>query len=185
MRRSITPLVAALVLLVAAPALGSTSSLWLHVRVDEADSDTKVVVNLPFSLIDKAMPMIDIGDHVRHDSVHLNGHRLSYEEMRELWLEVRSGPDMAYITVDDDDESVRIWKEAGYFHVRVRDRWDEQVDVRMPMTVVDALLGAERRFDVAAAMEALAAHGEGELVRVREADESVRVWVDHNPESSD
>lgn len=185
MRRTKTLAALALTLLVAGSALAADSPLWLHVRVEEAGSDAKVVVNLPFSLIDKALPMIDIGDHIRDDTIHLNGHRLSYEEMRELWLEVRQGPDMAFVTVEERDESVRIWKEGGYFHVRVRDRGDERVDIRMPLRVMDALMSAERDFDVSAAVAALADHGEGELVSVHEDDESVRVWVDRNPEATD
>ncbi len=187
MRRS-TILATLAILSLAALAVGSAraadSPLWLHVRVDEGSDDAKVVVNLPFSLIDKALPMIDIGGHIHDDSIDLNGHRLSYSEMRDLWLEVREGPDMAFVTVEERDESVRIWKENGFFHIRVRDRRDERVDVRMPLQVVDALLGTAGKFDFAAAVAALADNGEGELVSVQEDDESVRVWVDRNPEAT-
>ena len=104
------------------------------------------------------------------------------EEMRDIWLEMRNGPDMAYVTVEERDESVRIWKESGYFNVQVRDRRDERVDVRMPLEVVDALLGRHGELDFPAALEVLAARGEGELVSVEGDGESVRVWIDRSPE---
>ena len=55
------------------------------------------------------------------------------------------------------------------------------VDVKVPLRVVDALLsGPEGSFDFAAAIEALAAYGPGELVTVRDGDETVRVWIDNS-----
>jgi hypothetical protein len=50
------------------------------------------------------------------------------------------------------------------------------------MTVVAALLSGESgELDLVAAVRALAAHGETELVAVTDRDESVRVWVDADP----
>ncbi len=160
--------------------------LWLHIRVDEGD-DAKVVVNLPFKLIDKALPMIDAGGHIGDRSIHFHDHGFTYEEMRDLWVELRDGPDMEFVTIEERDETVRVWKENGHVYVRVRDRrdWkDERVDIRVPIRVVDALLGGDDEFDLQAAVAALAEQGEGELVSVQEDDESVRIWVDSNPESA-
>lgn len=173
---------ALIVALAVCPASAAGPDLWLHVRVEEPDNDTKVMVNLPFSLVGKALPMVDVGDHLHEDSIHVNGRHLSYEELRDIWLEMRDGPDMDFVTIEEHDESVRIWKESGYLMVRVRDRKDERVDVRMPLEVVDALLGRKGELDFPAALEVLAARGEGELVSVQGDDESVRIWVDRSPE---
>lgn len=184
MRRLLTPAILSLALLLPAVSVADDAGLWLHIRVTE-DDDAKVVVNLPFTMIGKALPMIDIGGHVHDDSIHLNGHSFSYAEMRELWLEVREGPDMEFVTIEERGETVRIWKENGFLHVRARDERDrrrERVDVRMPVAVVDAFLSGEFDFDFQAAVAALASGGAGELVAVEGDEESVRVWIDRQPE---
>jgi len=182
--RKFIPLFAALVALGFSSAVAADSPLWLHLRVDEGDG-AKVAVNVPFNLITMALPMIDIDEHIHDQHIELNDHDISYEEMRALWQEVRNGPDMEFVTVEDDEESVRVWKEAGYLYVRVRDRRNERVDVKAPLAVVDALLGTSDRFDVEAAMAALAEQGEGELVTVQGDEETVRVWIDSSPEPGD
>jgi hypothetical protein len=188
--RKMIPLFATLVTLgflgqgVAARA--ADSDLWLHVRVDEGGrGGAKVSVNVPFSLISVALPMLDIDEHIHDHSVHFDGHELTFDEMRDLWQEVRNGPDMNFVTVEEDDESVRVWKESGYLFVQVRDRFDDKVDIKAPLAVVDALLSGDEDFDLEAAVEALADQGEGELVTVQDNEELVRVWVDSSPEPGD
>jgi hypothetical protein len=94
------------------------------------------------------------------------------------------GPDMTFVTVEDRGENVRVWKQGGYLMVEVREHGDEStVDVRIPGSVVDALLSGEGdELDVAAALTALAAHGEGELVTVNDSRDRVRIWVDGSAE---
>jgi hypothetical protein len=54
-----------------------------------------------------------------------------------------------------------------------------QVDVKVPMKVVEALLSAGKdELDVLAALRALSAHGDTELVTVKSDDSTVRVWLD-------
>ena len=58
------------------------------------------------------------------------------------------------------------------------------VNVQIPSSVVDALLSGEgEELNFRAAIEALAAEGEGELVTVNDDDDRVRVWVDHIAEA--
>ena len=96
---------------------------------------------------------------------------------------------MTFVTVQEDDELVRVWKESGYLKVSVREGQGEEtggenVDVSLPMTVVDALLsGEENELNITAAIEALVEEGEGELVTVTGEDEKVRVWVDRVAEA--
>ena len=144
MSRLLTLSILACLLLSPVAASVADSGLWLHVRVEE-DDDTKVAVNVPFSLIDKALPMIDVGGHLSDHSVDFGHRRLSYSELRELWLELRDGPDMEFLTIEEHDETVKVWKREGFFFVQVLDRRDDNVDVRMPIEVVDALLGGGLR----------------------------------------
>ena len=71
--------------------------------------------------------------------------------------------------------------------VTVRASEDEDgadVNVQIPSRVVDALLSGEgEELNFRAAIEALAAEGEGELVTVNDDDDRVRVWVDHIAEA--
>lgn len=184
--RKLIPLFSILVALGFGSAVVAESPLWLHVRVDGGGDEGNVVVNLPFNLIRVALPMANLDDHIRDHSLELNDHEISYEEMRALWLEVREGPDMTFVTIEDDGESVRVWKEDGFLYVRVRDRGNERVDVKAPLAVVDALLsGSGDAFDIEAAMAALVDQGAGDLVTIQDEEESVRVWVDTSPEAGD
>ncbi|MFQ5525690.1 MAG: hypothetical protein ACE5GX_05455 [Thermoanaerobaculia bacterium] len=170
----------ALAVLAGAPAMAA-SKLWLHVTVDE-DGGAKVTVNLPLALAEKALPMIPFDEKMRwrHDHDH---HGIDLEEMRELWAEVKNSPDMTFVTAEDDGETVRVWKETGFVYVQVgEDDGDEQVDVQVPLSVVDAFFSGDE-LDFAAAIQALADSGGGDLVTVRDDGDNVRVWIDETPEA--
>jgi hypothetical protein len=156
--------------------------LWLHVSVDEEEG-AKVSVNLPLALVGKALGMVP-DEHLRDGRVVLDGVEWSVPELRALWREVMDGPDMTFVTVEDRGENVRVWKQQGYLMVTVAERVDEStVDVRIPGAVVDALLSGEGdELDLAAALTALAAHGEGELVTVNDDRDRIRIWVDDQAE---
>jgi len=172
--------VAMLVLVMGAAGVASASGLWLHVRVDETDG-ARVKVNVPVSMVEKAIAMVP-EEHLREGKIHLSEccEHMSPAELRELWQEIKNSPDMTFVTVEEDDESVRVWKEAGYLKVQVLEQdKNEQVDVQVPLTVVDALLSGEGdELNLEAAIRALVEEGEGELVTVSGDSETVRVWVD-------
>jgi hypothetical protein len=172
--------VAMLVLVVGAAGVASASGLWLHVRVDETDG-ARVKVNVPVSMVEKAIAMVP-EEHLREGKIHLSEccEDMSPAELRELWQEIKNSPDMTFVTVEEDDESVRVWKEAGYLKVHVLEQdKNEQVDVQVPLKVVDALLSGEGdELNIEAAIRALVEEGEGELVTVTGDNETVRVWVD-------
>jgi len=189
MSAKISPvLIVAVAFFTLAVAAGAASDLWLHVKVDE-DGGAKVSVNLPISMLEKALEMIpeeEFGHgNFNNGMLEFDDWHMSAGDMRELWLEVKDGPDMTFVTVEDHGESVRVWKESGYLYVNVREDDDgDTVDVRVPFAVVDALLsGEDGQLDIGAAMRALAEEGEGELVAVSSDDEQVRVWVDSMPEA--
>jgi hypothetical protein len=183
MRQRVIPIASLVVLLIlSAGSALAAADLWLHVRVEEQDGAT-VRVNLPATMLEKAMGMIP-EEHFHEGRIEIDEWHTSTAELRELWTELKNSPDMTFVTVEEDDEFVRVWKEAGYLKVNVREGGDgevggENVDVSLPMTVVDALLsGDDSELNITAAIEALVAEGEGELVTVTGDDEKVRVWVD-------
>lgn len=163
-----------------------TEKLWIHVHVKDG-KDSNVSINLPISMVEKMAGSI-AADSKGESRLRFNDEDITVAELREMWNEVRKQPDATFITVDDTDSKVRIAKRGGYLIVRAReDRAggrDEDVEMKIPATVVDALLSAPgERLDVAAAMRALARHGEGELVTVSGTGETVRIWVDESSES--
>ena len=156
----------------------SASNLWFHVRVDEADG-AKVTVNLPVSMIEKAIQMIP-EEHLSDHGMLFSDHEMTPAQLRELWMELRDSPDMTFVKVEEEGEDVKVWKESVLLYVSVIEEKDnEKVDVRVPFAVVDALLsGNEDELDIEAAINALVQEGEGELVTVTSDDDNVRVWVD-------
>ena len=189
MKQAIRILSLAVALAAFAGAAAADSDLWLHVSVDGHHGE-KVRVNLPLSLVEAAIPMIP-DEHFhdgefRLDDIHWgHGHHMSVEELRSLWNELKSSPDMTFVTVEEHDETVRVSKSGDYLLIDTEEDGDTSVEVRVPLAVVDALLSGDgESLDIRAAIEALAAHGEGELVAVNDRDEQVRVWIDRSAESN-
>jgi len=53
------------------------------------------------------------------------------------------------------------------------------VQIKVPMKVVDALLSAGKdELDIVAALKALSAHGDTDLVTVKDEENTVHVWMD-------
>ena len=184
MKKTTVALALAILALAGVGALAAAENdLWLHVKVQE-DDDTKVTVNLPMSVVGKALPMLP-EEHFDAGRMHIDEMDMSISEMRDLWREVQATPDATFVTVEEDDEKVRVWKEGGYLMVSVIDHDGEHVEVRVPGRVVDALLSGEGdELDLTAAMEALVDEGEGQLVTVTGDNENVRVWVDRVAEAN-
>lgn len=162
-----------------------TEKLWIHIRVQDG-KDSNVSINLPITMVEKMAGSIT-ADAKGDSRLRFNDEEITVAELRDMWNDLRRTPDATFITVDDTDSKVRVAKRGGYLIVRAqedRPGKDEQVEMKIPGTVVDALLSAPgEQLDVAAAMRALARHGEGELVTVSGTGETVRIWVDDSSES--
>ncbi len=184
MKRAIIAVAVAALMSSGAGVLSAADNdLWLHVKVQEND-DTKVTVNLPMSIISKALPMLP-QEHLDAAHMRLDEVEMSISEMRELWQEVQATPDATFVTVEEENQKVRVWKEGGYLRVSVSEDGGDNVEVRVPARVVDALLsGDDEELNLVAAMEALVDEGEGQLVSVIGDDENVRVWVDRIAEAN-
>ncbi len=153
---------------------------WFHVQVDDQSSGgAEVSVNLPLTLIEKAIKLIP--EEVSNDvELELNDAGFSVTDLRELWNEVRDGGDATFLTVREDGNTIEVRKEGDYFVAEtVGDGNGVEVNVRFPLQVIDALFSAgPNRLDLAAAIRALANYGDGDMVTVRDGDTNVRVWVD-------
>ena len=158
---------------------------WIHVKVDSRVGDEeKVRVNVPLSLAEKVLPAIQ-ADCLHNGKVRIEGN-MDGVDLRALMDAIRSAQDSEFVTVDGKHEHVRVAKQGAYMLIRVRDdsEWRRQgktktVDVKVPLSVVDALLsGGKNDLDLAAAVRALREHGDTELVSVNDGEETVHIWVD-------
>lgn len=164
--------------LVALPA--AAQDRWFHVHVTETGGDNaNVVVNLPLSLIESALRLIPAAVH-EEMQIELEDMEIELADLREFWREMRNQEDAIFVTVDSDDESVRISKEGNYLVARTTERSEggAQVDVKMPFSVLDGLFANDETLDLAGAIRALAQDGNGEIVSVNDGDTQVRIWVD-------
>lgn len=180
-------LLAAIITPAAAQAQASaTEGKWLHVRVIEAGDGESVRVNVPLALAEAILPSIKV-KHFDKGKVriqeHMHGH-VKDVDLRAILDAVKTAQDGEFVTVESRKDNVRVAKRGGYLLVEVREKDKdgkdrEKVDVKVPMTVVEALLsGGKDELDILAAVRALARHGDTELVSVQDSKTTVRVWVD-------
>ncbi len=168
----------------ATAAKTASGDLWIHVQVRDA-RNAKVAINLPVAVIESlagALPAPSEAARLRFDD-----DEVSVAELKRIWRELRRHPEATFLTVDEADSRVRVARRGGYLVVQAEERRgrSENVQVKIPATVVEALLSAPgEQLDVNAALRALARHGEGELVTVTGDGDTVRIWVDRNSEGA-
>lgn len=163
-------------------ASSSRGDRWLHVRVINSEAKGETVrVNIPLELAEKVLPTINKrelhGGKVRIDNAHMDE-----IDIRALAEALRTSKDGEFVTVQAHDADVRVAKQNGFMLVNVVEKnssKNNKVDVKVPMKVVDALLSAGKdELDIVAALRALSAQGDVELVTVKNDENTVRVWVD-------
>ncbi len=173
----------------ASPSSGSGQSIsvasrdrWLHVRVTNPGKNEETVrVNVPLELAEKVLPTINKdrlhGGKVRFDDIDCHG-----VDLHALVDAVRTSKDGEFVTVQSKDSDVRVAKQNGYLFVHVFEKnrpKHSQVEVKVPMKVVDALFSAGKdELDLVAALHALSSQGDTELVSVKDEENTVRVWLD-------
>ncbi len=160
--------------------------LWFHVTVREQTENANVTINLPLALVEKALTMIP-AEVTESGNVVLDDQEFNAAELRAMWQSIQGAKDMEFVTIDTNDENLRVAKNRGYLTVKgtAKNEKGSNIDVRLPLTVVDALLDTpeDNQLNVAGALRALAEHGEGELATVTDDNAHVRVWIDQFPEA--
>ena len=155
---------------------------WLHVRVIKTNSkDETVRVNVPLALAETVLPAID-HDRLHDGKVRIGCMDCDGVDIRTLFNAVRNSKDGEFVTVQSKDSDINVAKKDGQFLVHVHDKNKpkaSQVEVKVPMKVVEALLSAGKdELDIVAGLHALAAEGDMELVSVKDDDSTIRVWMD-------
>jgi hypothetical protein len=186
----LTVALAAMTMGALAPAVANAETrrddLWFHVTVNDSKDGGKVVLNLPLSMVEKAGGLIPKQAHNGNGKIRVNDQEMSKADLQAMWNDLRRRPDMTFLTVEETDGKVKMAKQGNYLVIHATDHGvkRENVQVRMPIGVVDALLsGPGEDLDIAGAMQALVRAGEGELVTVDGDDETVRMWIDNRAET--
>jgi hypothetical protein len=175
----------------AAPASPSQTSAskdrWLHVRVISSDSKGETVrVNVPLELAEQVLPAIH-KERIHDGKIRIENGHIDDVDLRALVNAIRTTKDGEFVTVQSNDCDVRVAKLDNHLIVHVVDKEvhekgdgkKSQVEIKVPMKVVDALFSAGKdELDLVAALHALSAQGDMELVSVKDHENTVRVWLD-------
>jgi len=161
-------------------AQGTQPDRWLHVRADNQEAKGELVrINLTLSFAEKVLPTIK-HDKLRNGKITVD--QANGVDLRALLEAVRTTKDGEFITVQGTTGDVRVAKQGGYLLVHARENKDgskKRVEVRVPLTVVDALLSAgNNELDLVAGLRALGSQGDTELVTVKDEKSTVRIWLD-------
>lgn len=170
-------------MMTALPAQAAPSDLWIHVRVDNPDNRGDMVrVNFPVALAEVIVSSVN-HDQLRHGHINIGDADLNGVDLRSIMDALKTAKDGEFISVKHGDQTVRVAKQGGILIIHVNDpnRGKAQdVEIHVPMTVVDALVtSGGNDLDIAAALHALAAHGtDTELVSVKDGRQTIRIWLD-------
>lgn len=168
---------------------------WIHVEVREAGgAEESVNINLPLALAQAALAASDgiVKEHMHFGDE--GNSDFTVADLRRMWKEAKKAGNAEFVTVESTGETVRIFRKDDFVFINVdesEDSGDEdaedgggrsgpsKVRVRMPVALVDALLSGEgEELDMTAAFEELEKVGHGEIVRVEDGADVVRIWID-------
>ena len=155
---------------------------WLHVRVISSDAKGETVrVNVPLELAEKVLPTIN-KDRLHAGRVKIDNAHMDDVDLRALVEAIRTTKDGEFVTVQSNECDVRVAKLNNHLIIHVLDKENSKksdVEVKVPMKVIDALFSAGKdELDLVAALHALSAQGDTELVSVKDHENTVRVWLD-------
>jgi hypothetical protein len=104
-------------------------------------------------------------------------------DLERILDELTRTGDADFVKVRDGDETVTVSKRGEFLLVNVDEpSGGTEVRVRLPLSVIHALLGDSSDLSTLDLSAALSALGEfrGDLVTVRDGGETVRIWIDEN-----
>lgn len=153
---------------------------WIHVQVQGASADAQqVAINLPLGAVDAVLALAPDGFVSSEGELRIpEEHGVSVSEVRRMWRELMAAGDAQFASIQDGDRTVHIGRTGDLVEVRVEGGDDATVYIDVPVPVVDALLSGEGdTLNLAAALDRLQTL-RGDIVRVRENERQIRVWVD-------
>ncbi len=164
------------------PATQQEPEPWVHVEVT-SDGGTNMNLDLPLVAV-TAMLALAPETIVQNGEFQFgSSYQVPVAAIREMWRELRDVGDVEFVTIQYEGQDVRIARAGETILVNVSDSDgdDESVRVEIPVPVVDALLSGDGdTLNIGAAIEELSML-RGELVRVIESDNNIRIWIDESP----
>ena len=164
------------------PATQQEPEPWVHVEVT-SDGGTNMNLDLPLAAV-TAMLALAPETIVQNGEFQFgSSYQVPVAAIREMWRELRDVGDVEFVTIQYEGQDVRIARAGEIILVNVSDSDgdDESVRVEIPVPVVDALLSGDGdTLNIGAAVEELSML-RGELVRVIESDNNIRIWIDESP----
>ena len=151
----------------------------LHIRVQEGELE-KVSLNLPVSVISAVVPLVeDKVGHLSGEHIEMGGQEFGIAELREIWNALKADGSYELANIQTSEENIRILLDENSLLIDTDEASKEQLHIRIPVRVVDALLsGTGDELNLAGALETLVSIGESDLVEVQANDAHVRVWID-------
>ncbi|MFQ5790844.1 MAG: hypothetical protein ACE5JI_10250 [Acidobacteriota bacterium] len=180
-KHAYAPAILAALALLGTPSLEAQSSPWIHIQVTEDDErPSKVNVNLPLSVVKVALEVAPekVFSHGRL-RIGRRGHDISVSDLRRMWRELRDAGEAEFVSIEDGDETVKIFREGDVLQVQIDNaEKEDRVRVEVPVSVIDALLSGEgEELNLEAALAELE-NQRGEVVRVRDGESRVLIWID-------
>lgn len=177
-----TYLLSLLVFALLLPGAAFAATPWIHIEVTERGSqDTHVKVNLPLSVVKLALELapekLVVDGKLKLDGLDKD---LDLNAIRQMWTELRNAGDSEFVTVqeEDTDVSVRIVGDQLRVNVTEKDDGGDNVDIQVPIDVVDALFSSEGdSLNLSRAIRELE-NQRGDIVRVQDDENTVRIWID-------
>lgn len=159
----------------------SSKGPWIHIEVlEDGEEGASVKINLPLSMARIALEMAP-EEVFSEGRIQIDDRDFTVDDLRKLWKELRETGDAEFVTVKDGHESVRVFRKGDRIFVQTDtdEGEDEMVRIEVPVALVDALLsGRGDELDFEAAIAALEDMDTGDIVLVRDGDDTVRIWID-------
>lgn len=96
-----------------------------------------------------------------------------------MWKQIRSQGDSEFVSIQNRDTNIRVFTKNGYLFVKPQDDSKKNVDIRIPLSVVDAILSGDgESLNLKAAVQALKDSGVKDIITVKDEEKTVRVWID-------
>lgn len=163
--------------------LQAQSTEWLHVHVEDPTKEETVRINMPISLMETLLPMVE--ENAIHDGkIRIDDRSISKSELKKLWSAIKKEGDTDYVTIEKPGEKVVVSMQGKFFVVQTQKGSRGNVDIRIPAAVMDAMLaGSGDQLDLMAAVKALRESGIKDIITVKSDDSSIRVWIDNNKQA--
>src|SRR5271157_2252933 len=95
---------------------------WIHIRVTSKDAKGEVVrINVPIEMAEKVLPAIN-KDRLHDGKVHIDSAQMEDVDLRTILDAVRTAKDGEYVTVQSNENNVRVSKSNGMLYVNVTDK---------------------------------------------------------------